>query len=333
MRGFASRYYNLTAGYNTPVNYFSSPTYDIDGVRAGNEEFADCRRVHLENMQAMSRLGDESYSCPVTPTTPTTTDTTITTSPPECGVEVDTGYTGNDVNWGPNDKQPDMESCRSFCKSSNYAPRPSFFGWIGSSGDCWCKTALDPDNKFQMDEVYSGPIECPTTPTPTTTTTTSTTTTIKSTTLPAKCGMENNVNYPGNDVNWGPNAKQPSAESCRSYCETSNWAPKPAFFTWIGSTDNHTPDARNACWCKTDLDQGERIDQVDVFSGPIMCPTTQASTKTTPTSMTTEQPQQCRDTACSRCNTKRKCKNRTYCKEKCQLHCLGQFGHMDHMDC
>ena len=236
------RYYNFSAGFNTPVNYFSSPTYEIDGVRAGNEDFADCRRVHLENMQAMSQLGDESYVC---------------------GIENNVNYPGNDVNWGPLAKQPNAESCRSYCESSNWAPKPSYFTWIGSTDNhrpedrnsCWCKTALDQGRKINQADVFSGPIKCPTTP--------------------PVCGIEKNINFPGNDVNWGPYAKQPNVESCRSYCESSNWAPKPAYFTWIGSSDNHTPDARNSCWCKTALDEGRKINQADVFSGPIKCPTTE----------------------------------------------------------
>ena len=39
--------------------YFSSPTYQIDGVTAGTSSI-DCRRSHLTYMDDISRLGDES---------------------------------------------------------------------------------------------------------------------------------------------------------------------------------------------------------------------------------------------------------------------------------
>ena len=46
-------------GYDVWVNYFSSPTYNIYGVKAGTSQI-DCRKAHLESMNAISRIGDES---------------------------------------------------------------------------------------------------------------------------------------------------------------------------------------------------------------------------------------------------------------------------------
>ena len=48
----------------------------IDGVLAGDENEADCRRVHLESMKKLSRLGDESSAPSSTTTTATTTTST-----------------------------------------------------------------------------------------------------------------------------------------------------------------------------------------------------------------------------------------------------------------
>ena len=55
-------------GPKNPIQtmYFSSPTYRIDGVKAGTGAI-DCRRSHLEHMTAISQLGDESSpSCETT---------------------------------------------------------------------------------------------------------------------------------------------------------------------------------------------------------------------------------------------------------------------------
>ena len=50
--------------------YFSSPTYQIDGVTAGTSSI-DCRRSHLKYMGQISRLGDESNPpCSTSPPPP-----------------------------------------------------------------------------------------------------------------------------------------------------------------------------------------------------------------------------------------------------------------------
>ena len=60
-----------------------------------------------------------------------------------CIIEYDISYKHNNVNNGPEDLQPDMESCRSFCKTKNVP----YFEYVkpGSSqlndryqGSCWC---------------------------------------------------------------------------------------------------------------------------------------------------------------------------------------------------
>ena len=64
--------------------YFASPTYEIDGVQAGKSGI-DCRRSHLEFMDAISQLGDESDPpCSTTTSTSTSTTTTTTTTTPSC---------------------------------------------------------------------------------------------------------------------------------------------------------------------------------------------------------------------------------------------------------
>ena len=53
----------------TYTMHFASPTYRIDGVKAGNAT-CNCRKAHLDYMVAISRLGDESNAeCSTTTTT------------------------------------------------------------------------------------------------------------------------------------------------------------------------------------------------------------------------------------------------------------------------
>ena len=61
--------------------YFSSPTYQIDGVTAGTNSI-DCRRSHLTYMDDISRLGDESN--PPCSTIGTTSSPPTTSSPTGC---------------------------------------------------------------------------------------------------------------------------------------------------------------------------------------------------------------------------------------------------------
>ena len=49
-------------GTRNQVMYFSSPTYKIDGVTAGNS-VNDCRRAHVTYKDAISRVGNEAGFC------------------------------------------------------------------------------------------------------------------------------------------------------------------------------------------------------------------------------------------------------------------------------
>ena len=103
-------------------------------------------------------------------TNPSNSDRTANTSHnnrtfslPGCTIEKNVDYLWNDVNNGLEDKQPDVISCRSFCKSMS----AKFFSWTGPdypiAGDrngCWCKTALEMDNKMTVAGVFSGATVC-----------------------------------------------------------------------------------------------------------------------------------------------------------------------------
>lgn len=203
----------------------------------------------------------------------TTTTTVATTTPSVCGIETDTGYRGNDVNSGHYDKQPDAESCRFFCESSNFEHKPSFFGWVGSSthtpsnerNECWCKTALDPTSQYHKIDVFSGPIKCPTTRT--TTSTTSTTVTTTTTTIPTDCQLEWHSVW-GGVLDGTPalsNESQPDASSCQAFCEPISTyfvftPPNPHGWHWFDEYGNEDlSDEYNDyeidwwCWC-TDVD-------------------------------------------------------------------------------
>ena len=68
--------------------YFSSPTYQIDGVTAGTSSI-DCRRSHLKYMGQISRLGDESNppcsTSPPPPPPPPPTGRCATVGGPDTG--------------------------------------------------------------------------------------------------------------------------------------------------------------------------------------------------------------------------------------------------------
>ena len=77
----------------------------------------------------------------------------------------------------------------------------------------------------------------------TTNTTTTTTTTTNA------CLIEENIVYPGNDINDGSSdPKQNDAESCRSFCE-SNY-PTAMYFGWF-SPSNGGVNLHKTCWCKS----------------------------------------------------------------------------------
>ena len=63
---FLDEYPNMSrypgGGNNRISQKFSSPTYTVDGVRAGTST-QDCRRGHNEYKDAISRAGNEAGSC------------------------------------------------------------------------------------------------------------------------------------------------------------------------------------------------------------------------------------------------------------------------------
>ena len=92
-----------------------------------------------------------------------------------CLIEENTSYHGNDLNIGIY-KQPDLESCKSFC-SSNY-PTAKYFGYVSpdfpnkaSASACRCKSSNAGRRKYNG--VFAGELGCddgPTTPRPPNTT-------------------------------------------------------------------------------------------------------------------------------------------------------------------
>ena len=80
-----------------------------------------------------------------------------------CTIEKNVDYPHNDVNDGLEDKQPDMISCRTYCKSQNV----DYFAWHAADSpafdyrnSCWCKTDLPSDNKTDQNGVISGETMC-----------------------------------------------------------------------------------------------------------------------------------------------------------------------------
>ena len=83
----------------------------------------------------------------------------------ECLIEENTAFYGNNLNDGLSDPlQDDVESCRSFCKSTY--PTAKYFHWVGSSSNwqpgyhntCWCKHS-DSGRKTR-DGSTSGEVAC-----------------------------------------------------------------------------------------------------------------------------------------------------------------------------
>ena len=85
--------------------------------------------------------------------TTTTSTTTMTTSVPDCIIENNIDYPGNDINNG--DPQNDAESCRSFCQS-NY-PTAKYFS-LGTGNACRCKTSNS--GRIVKQGVVSGNVMC-----------------------------------------------------------------------------------------------------------------------------------------------------------------------------
>ena len=81
----------------------------------------------------------------------------------ETCIEENIDYWGSDINYGLDDTKPDVESCRSFCRSSY--PQAPYFVWVGPSANwgpnsCWCKTAEALDNRIEKIGVFSGEVDC-----------------------------------------------------------------------------------------------------------------------------------------------------------------------------
>ena len=140
--------------------YFASPTYQIDGVTAGTSSI-DCRRSHIEHMDFISQLGDESN---------TQCSTGGTTAPP-----------------------PPPTGCTGCCTtaSSSDAGKPCVFPFRfngvlynectldgNSPGETvpWCSTMTDSNDNhvggqgkwgFCSSNCQTGPTSPPPTPTPT----------------------------------------------------------------------------------------------------------------------------------------------------------------------
>ena len=81
-----------------------------------------------------------------------------------CTIEKNLDYLWNDLNDGLEDKQPDVISCRSFCKSTMSA---KYFSWTGPDypnpedrEGCWCKSALEAANQKVVNGVFSGETVC-----------------------------------------------------------------------------------------------------------------------------------------------------------------------------
>ena len=109
-----------------------------------------------------------------------------------CLIEENTSYHGNDMNGGT-DKQPDLESCKSFCRS-NY-PTAKYFGYVSpdfpnkaSASACRCKYSNAGRRKHNG--VFAGELGCdggPTTPKAPNTTIPTQTTTATTSAPPSEC--------------------------------------------------------------------------------------------------------------------------------------------------
>ena len=82
---------------------------------------------------------------------------------PECLVEENIDYPGNDINDGTQNRQPDVASCQSFC-SSNYPSSPYFdwvspsASWTGGHEACYCKNTNAP--RVKVTGITSGRVSC-----------------------------------------------------------------------------------------------------------------------------------------------------------------------------
>ena len=164
-------------------------------------------------------------------------------------VENDTAYKGHDVNKGREELQPNVESCRSFCKTKYKAP---YFEYIQPDSpdkykkSCWCKRSKD--GRVEKAGSVSGNTYCLTDGVPR-----------------SVCAIENGIAYKGHDVNKGREESQPNMESCRSFCRTKY---KATYFEYI---QPDSPDQfKKSCWCKTS--NSGREEMAGSVSGYAYCP-------------------------------------------------------------
>ena len=78
-----------------------------------------------------------------------------------CPYYEDHGYiegTGDSLNNGIADAQPDMDSCRTLCKD-NFA-EAKYFTWRSNSLACRCREGLMRDQMIEIPGVYVGVITC-----------------------------------------------------------------------------------------------------------------------------------------------------------------------------
>ena len=82
---------------------------------------------------------------------------------PECLVEDNIDYAGNDINDGTLNRQPDVASCQSFC-TSNYPSSPYFVwvspsaSWTGGHDACYCKNTNA--GRVKVTGITSGRVSC-----------------------------------------------------------------------------------------------------------------------------------------------------------------------------
>ena len=84
---------------------------------------------------------------------------------------------------------------------------------------------------------------------------------------PTGCVIEENVAYPGNDLNDGNNdPRQNDVDSCQSYCKTNY--PAATHFEWVSPSHSWTA-GHKTCWCKHS--NAGRVVAQGSTSGELIC--------------------------------------------------------------
>ena len=82
------------------------------------------------------------------------------------------------------------------------------------------------------------------------------------------CQAEENIDYPGDDLNDGINDSQPSLRSCVSFCRDNY--PEASYYSYVDDTVIDVgSEAYNSCWCKNG--NSGRKDMIGVTSGALSC--------------------------------------------------------------